>query len=91
MAIKVKSTAVSTTAVAITNADTDITSKGFATIKNTGANTCYIGGATVTTSTGFPLASGATLENIELKNNEVLYGLCGAAESATIKALQVQA
>ncbi len=91
MAVKVKSTAVSTTAVAITLADTDITSKGFVTLKNTGANTCYIGPSGVTTATGFALASGATLENIELKNNETLYGICASSESATIKALQVQA
>jgi hypothetical protein len=91
MAIKVKKTAVSTTAVAVTLADTDITSKGFVTIKNNGANAVYLGPSNVTATTGFALASGATLENIELKNNETLYGICGAGESASVSALQVQA
>jgi hypothetical protein len=90
MAVKVKKTTVSTTEVAITSADTDITSKGFVTLKNNGANACYIGASDVTATTGFALASGAQLENIELKNNEVLYGICGAGESAAIAALQVQ-
>ena len=91
MAIKTKSTAVSTTAVAITLADTDITAKGFATIKNSGASTVYIGGAAVTTATGFPLAPGAQLDFIELKNNETLYAICPAPDSTTIKSLQTQA
>ena len=90
MAVKVKSTAVSTTAVAITSADTDITSKGFVTLRNFGEATCYVGPAGVTTATGFPLAVNATLANIELKNNEVLYAICPTGESTTVKALQVQ-
>ena len=91
MAIKVKKTTVSTTAVAITSADTDITSKGFVTLKNNSADkTCYIGPSNVTTSTGFALPAGASLSNIELKNNEVLYGICGTGDEAPIAALQVQ-
>ena len=91
MAIKVKSTAVSTTAVAITLADTDITSKGFVVIRNSGTNTVYLGPSNVTAATGLPLAANATLGPIELKNNEVLYAICAAAESATVKTMQTQA
>jgi hypothetical protein len=90
MAVKSKVTAVSTTAVAITLADTDITSKGWATISNTGTNTCFIGGATVTVATGFPLATGAKIDLIELKNNETLYAICASAQSAVVNALQTQ-
>jgi hypothetical protein len=91
MAIKVKKTTVSTTAVAITSADTDITNKGFVTLKNNSADkTCYIGPAGVTTATGFALAAGVTLANIELKNNETLFGICGAGDEAAIAALQTQ-
>ena len=91
MAIKVKSTAVSTTAVAVTLADTDITSKGFVVIRNQGTNTVYLGPSTVTAATGLPVAANATLGPIELKNNETLYAICAATESATVKAMQVQA
>ena len=91
MAIKTKSTAVSTTAVAITLADTDRTADGFATILNWGAVSCFIGGATVTVATGFPLAPGAKIDLIELKNTEVLYAICNTAESTTVKSLQTQA
>ena len=91
MAVKVKKTTVSTTAVAITSSDTDITSKSFVTLKNNGTNACYIGASNVTATTGFALASGETLANVEIKNNEVLYGIYGAGESAAIACLQVQA
>jgi len=91
MAIKTKVTAVSTTRVAVTSADTDITSKGFVTLTNYGDHEVYLGGATVTAATGYALLSGKTLENIELKNNEVLYGICATGESVTVHALQVQA
>jgi len=90
MAVKVKKTAVSTTAVAITSADTDITSKGFVTLKNFGTNTVYVGASNVTATTGFALVANAQLDNIELKNNETLFGICGSGESATVHALQVQ-
>jgi hypothetical protein len=91
MAIKVKSTAVSTTAVAITLADTDITSKGFVVIRNQGTNTVYLGPSNVTAATGLPLAANATLGPIEIKNNESLFAICAATESATVKTLQTQA
>ena len=91
MAIKSKSTTVGTTAVAITLADTDRTSDGFATILNWGAVSCFIGDSAVTVATGFPLAPGAKIDLIELKNTEVLYAICNAAESTTVKSLQTQA
>ena len=90
MAIKTKVTSVSTTAVALTNADTDITSKGWATLTNNSAGTVYIGGATVTTSTVYPLKQNAVLANIEIKNNEVIYGIAASAASEVV-AFQTQA
>lgn len=89
MAVKTKVTAVSTTAVAITSADTDITSKGFVTLTNNSAGTVYVGPAGVTTSTGFPLKQNQVLANIEIKNNETLYAIAGSGTSEIV-ALQVQ-
>lgn len=89
MAVKTKVTAVSTTAVAITSADTDITSKGFVTLTNNSAGTVYVGPAAVTTSTGFPLKQNQVLGPIEIKNNETLFAIAGSGTSEIV-ALQVQ-
>jgi hypothetical protein len=91
MAVKVKTTAVSTTAVAITLADTDITSKGYVMFRNTGTNTVYVGPTGVTATTGFPVAANTTVGPLELKNNESLLAICAATESATVKTIQYQA
>lgn len=50
---------VTTSATLLTAADaTDTTSGNSLAFKNTGAVTVYLGGAGVTTSTGYPLAAG---------------------------------
>ena len=94
MAIKTKVTSVSTTAVALTNADTDITAKGELWVMNleaAGGASVWIGGADVTVANGFTLLPQQTHGPIELKNNETLYGITNAAGGATVRTMQTQA
>lgn len=45
---------------------------------NAGANTIYLGGSTVTTAAGFPLAAGASA-TFDLGPSDLLYGIVAAA------------
>lgn len=52
-------------------------------VQNTGANTIYLGGSGVTTATGFPLTTGASIE-IDMQN-DALYAIAAApGELATV-------
>jgi hypothetical protein len=56
-------------------------------VYNNGASTVYLGGASVTTSSGFPLAAGASFA-VDLKENgDVLYGIVasGTVEVRTLE------
>lgn len=87
--------AVSGSRVTVTNAATQLTpvdadgiggmSLG---VKNTDASlTVYLGGASVTSATGYPLGPGE-VANIDLRNDEPLYGIT-ASGSAVVGVLVV--
>lgn len=47
------------------------------------SGTIYVGGAAVTTGTGFPVGPGATLA-IDVDNAETVYGVAAAATSVNV-------
>lgn len=52
-------------------------------VRNIGPNTCYLGGAAVDTD-GFPLELDEVLNLSPARRQDVIYGICAAAETATI-------
>lgn len=57
-------------------------------IKNEGPNTVYIGGSGVTSAAGFPLLITETLEVGSLVGGDKVYGICAAAETASLRVLR---
>jgi len=58
-------------------------------LKNKGPNPCYLGNdAAVTSSTGAELATTDGYIRIDLDPDEVVYGICAAAESAAVHVVQ---
>jgi hypothetical protein len=57
-------------------------------IRNNGPNTVYIGGPTVTSAAGYPLASGED-GSFVVGAAEVLHGVCASGETAALRVLQV--
>lgn len=53
-------------------------------VHNDGAGTVYVGGATVTSATGFPIISGEDA-SFSLGESETLYGICAFGQSATLR------
>ena len=70
--------AVTSARIAVTTSPTLISQSGseigHALLKNTGAASVFLGGADVTTTTGYEFAVGETL-SITLGSNEALYGI----------------
>lgn len=58
-------------------------------LKNTGSSTAYIGGGTVTSSTGYPLAASGTMDEVELRQDANLYAICADGTNTTVAILQV--
>ena len=54
---------------------------------NTGPNDVYIGGRDVTTANGYKMTTATPAVSMDLIN-EVVYGVCAAAETATISVLR---
>ena len=55
----------------------------FMQIVNTGSNTVYLGGASVTSSNGVALIAN-WIQPMQLGPNEALYGICASGQTATI-------
>ena len=94
MAIKTQAVALTTTRAVISQADTDITSKGQVWVMNleaSGGASLWIGSATLTVANGFTVLPQQTVGPIELKNNETLYGITNAAGGATVRTMQTSA
>jgi hypothetical protein len=77
-------TSVGTGATAIPTAT--LTRRKTIVVYNTTGSTCYLGNASVTTSTGFPLDAGKSV-SLNLAAGVALYGIC-ASGSATIATLE---
>lgn len=60
-------------------------------LRNTGAQTAYIGGPDVTTSNGYPLAATTTMQwELDLADGEALYG-CTSTSTTTVAVLETGA
>lgn len=57
-------------------------------VYNAGAGTIYVGDATVTAASGFPLAQGAGVSFAPFGPNDELYAVCAAAQSADVRILR---
>jgi hypothetical protein len=79
---------VSTSAVALNAAETDVVSGSTLILKNTSANAADLGPAGVTAGAGFDLAAGATL-TVSMPPGELLYAIRSAASDATIAVLRI--
>lgn len=55
-------------------------------IKNTGANTIYLGSSTVTTANGYPLAANESI-SLELEDVVIMYGIV-AANTETVNIIE---
>jgi hypothetical protein len=87
MAVGSAQVAVSTTAVQLTAAESDSRVGESVAVTNTHASaTVYLGGAGVTSSTGFPLVAGGSL-SVDLDGTETLYGIT-ASGSVTVGVLR---
>lgn len=74
MSVASQAVTVATTATQLTGGDTGAKSGSFA-VANNGAATVYIGGAGVTTATGFPIAAGASM-GFDLRSaTDEVYGI----------------
>jgi hypothetical protein len=89
VAVTAQRVTVSTTAAAL-NTDSDTRGGTTLVIKNTSANAADLGPSTVTASTGFDLAAGATL-TVELGPGEQLFAIRSAAADATLAVLRIGA
>jgi hypothetical protein len=70
--------AVGTAATALSTGGKSMTDITSVAVYNAGSNTIFIGGSTVTTATGIPLAVGATA-TFDLAFGDGLYGIVAAA------------
>lgn len=70
-------------------ADTDTRAGKTIAVANTGAQTAYLGGPTVTAATGFPLASGAQLPwAIDLDSSESLWAVTTDGQTTTLQCVE---
>lgn len=53
------------------------------TVYNDGPNTCYLGGEDVTSTTGFPIASGGSFDLVALPSRT--WAICAPATTATLR------
>lgn len=77
MAVKSRAVSVATTATRLdstTDNDDEIRGQSVA-VYNNGSATIYVGGSTVTTATGAPIAAGAWGPSFDLGSPEGLYGI----------------
>lgn len=88
MAITASRVTVSTSAVALNAAETDVVGGCSLILKNTSANAADLGPTGVTAGTGFDLAAGAT-QVVNLPPGEVLFAIRTAAADATIAVLRI--
>jgi hypothetical protein len=81
---------VSTTAVALNAAETDVVGGTVLYVKNTDAtNGAALGGSAVAAGTGFRLPAGVTLGPIELAPGEQLYAIRTGAADVTVDVLRL--
>ena len=90
MAVKNNAYAVSTTPVNITTGSYDLVEGLRAYVVNLGPNTVYLGDENVTDSNGYPLALDDKVE-LTLDEDEEVYAVCAAAESADVRVLESSA
>lgn len=86
MAVTAAIVSISTTPIALTAVDAtpDIVTGQLVTVKNTtAAASIFLGGSTVSTATGYPLAAGEVVK-VELEEDEVLYAIAVAAGTAAV-------
>lgn len=55
-------------------------------VLNAGAQSCYLGDVTVTDTTGYKLAAGASVL-LNMRGEERAYAICAAGESTTLHVL----
>lgn len=79
MAITNASITVTTSPTLLSNGDTDTVAGQCIYVTNTGANPIILGNATVTATTGYRVAAGASAGPFKLGNGESLYGIVAAA------------
>jgi hypothetical protein len=82
MAVSAERVTVSTTAVALQPAESGVAG-GRLFVKNAGAEDLVLGAADVTTSSGFALAAGGTLE-IPYSYGERIYAVCATSVTAHV-------
>lgn len=88
MAITAARITASTSAVALTTAETDVVSGSVLIVKNTSANAADLGPSGVTAGAGFDLAAGATV-TVELTAGEQLFAIRSGGTDATISLLRI--
>lgn len=86
MAVASAQVTVGTTATLVSAVESDFSVGSAAKVKNTGAADVFLGGAGVTTTTGFALASGATTD-VPLGPGEQLFAV--AAATGTVHVLRL--
>lgn len=79
MSIESAAVTVETTATALNAAESVGSDRVSLLVSNVGAATVYLGPAGVTTSTGVPLAAGASLSINDLEPAERVYGIVAAS------------
>jgi hypothetical protein len=82
------SSSVSMTAVAAKIPATPLAGRRVLIIQNVGSETVYIGASTVTSAQGFDIAAGDSLTLLVMNTLDV-YGICAAAKTSTVKALEL--
>lgn len=86
MTVNSRAVSVATTATRLDTSDVTPSSQGLS-VYNAGAATVYLGGAGVTTSTGYPVAAGEHL-SADLGQSDALYGIV-AADTVAVRVLEV--
>lgn len=82
---------VDSAATVLLDADTDMKAGQALCVKNIGTTTVYLGGSTVTSATGYPLAAGETLGIDVANNRELGYVRCATGVAGTVAVLRVGA
>ena len=84
MAVVAALVAVGTTATLLTSTDGDRSAGSRLHINNTSGATLFLGGAAVTTVTGYPLVAGAVLSSLVLGEGEDLYAVVAVGVSIPV-------
>lgn len=82
--------AIATTAVEVTTEASTPASRARLMVMNlAGSDTTYLGlDDDVTDAVGYPLAAGSSVD-LDLEQGQAIYAICGAAESANLRVIEV--